>query len=141
MATGLALRRLRRVSMACSKSAPILSILLMKQIRGTPYLSACRHTFSDCGCTPCTASNTATAPSSTRSDRSTSAVKSTWPSGLRLRKRESSLLLLLHPVHDGRSFMHLADTVRLSRIKQDALRRRGLPGIDVGHDADVPATL
>jgi hypothetical protein len=37
--------------------------------------------------------------------------------------------------------MHLADTVRLSRIKQDALRRRGLPGIDVRHDADVPATL
>src|SRR5258707_14051457 len=32
--------------MACSKSAPILSILLMKQIRGTPYLSACRHTFA-----------------------------------------------------------------------------------------------
>jgi len=31
--------------------------------------------------------------------------------------------------------------VRLSRIKQDALRRRGFTGIDVGHDADVPATL
>ena len=29
------------------------SILLMKQIRGTSYLSACRHTVSDCGCTPC----------------------------------------------------------------------------------------
>ena len=54
---------------------------------------------------------------------------------------DAALLLLLHPVHDGRAFMHLADTVRLSRIKQDALRRRGLPGIDVGHDADVPATL
>jgi hypothetical protein len=37
--------------------------------------------------------------------------------------------------------MHLADTVRLSRIKQDALRRRGLPGIDVGHDADVSAAI
>ena len=35
-----AVQRLRRVSTACSKSAPILSILLMKQIRGTPYLSA-----------------------------------------------------------------------------------------------------
>ena len=59
----------------------------------------------------------------------------------RRRNRDAALLLLLHPVHDGRAFMHLADTVRLSRIKQDALRRRGLPGIDVGHDADVPATL
>src|SRR3989441_8919579 len=77
MATGRALRRLRMVSMACSKSAPILSILLMKQIRGTSYLSACRQTVSDCGSTPCTASNTAQAPSSTRSERSTSAVKST----------------------------------------------------------------
>src|SRR3989442_6683068 len=79
IATGRALRRLRMVSMACSKSAPILSILLMKQIRGTSYLSAWRHTVSDCGSTPCTASNTAQAPSSTRNERSTSAVKSTWP--------------------------------------------------------------
>src|SRR5207244_6521705 len=43
------------------------------------YLSAWRHTVSDCGSTPATESNTATAPSSTRSERSTSAVKSTWP--------------------------------------------------------------
>ena len=51
----------------------------MKAMRGTLYLSAWRHTVSDWGCTPATASNTATAPSSTRSERSTSAVKSTWP--------------------------------------------------------------
>ena len=62
-----------------SKSAPSRSILLMKQMRGTPYRSACRHTVSLCGSTPLTASNTAIAPSSTRSDRSTSMVKSTWP--------------------------------------------------------------
>jgi hypothetical protein len=37
--------------------------------------------------------------------------------------------------------VHLADAVRLSRIKQDALRRRGLTSIDVGHDADVPAAF
>ena len=61
------------------KSAPMRSILLTKQMRGTRYLSAWRHTVSDCGSTPATASNTATAPSSTRSERSTSAVKSTWP--------------------------------------------------------------
>jgi hypothetical protein len=39
--------------------------------RPTLYLSAWRHTVSDCGSTPLTASNTATAPSSTRSARST----------------------------------------------------------------------
>ena len=42
-------------------------------------MSAWRQTVSDWGSTPATASNTATAPSSTRSDRSTSTVKSTWP--------------------------------------------------------------
>ena len=61
------------------KSAPILSILFMKAIRGTLYLSAWRHTFSDCGSTPFCASNTPTAPSSTLSERSTSTVKSTCP--------------------------------------------------------------
>ena len=69
--------------MICSnvrlKSAPMRSILLTKQMRGTRYLSAWRHTVSDCGSTPATESNTATAPSRTRSERSTSAVKSTWP--------------------------------------------------------------
>ena len=48
-------------------------------MRGTPYLLAWRHTVSVCGSTPATPSNTATAPSRTRSDRSTSTVKSTWP--------------------------------------------------------------
>ena len=75
----LALSRSCMVSMECRKLAPTRSILLMKAMRGTLYLSAWRHTVSDCGCTPATASNTATAPSSTRSERSTSAVKSTWP--------------------------------------------------------------
>jgi hypothetical protein len=37
--------------------------------------------------------------------------------------------------------MHLSDTMRLSRVKQDTLGRSGLTRIDVGHDADVPATL
>jgi hypothetical protein len=35
----------------------------------------------------------------------------------------------------------LADAVRASCIEQDALRGRGLPGINVRHDADIPATL
>ena len=62
-----------------AKFAPIRSILLMKAMRGTRYLSAWRQTVSDCGSTPATASKTATAPSRTRSERSTSTVKSTWP--------------------------------------------------------------
>jgi len=61
------------------KSAPARSILLTKPIRGTAYFDACRHTVSDCGSTPPTAQNTPMAPSSTRRERSTSAVKSTWP--------------------------------------------------------------
>ena len=62
-----------------AKLAPMRSILLTKQMRGTWYLSACRHTVSVWGSTPATASKTAMAPSRTRSDRSTSTVKSTWP--------------------------------------------------------------
>ena len=61
------------------KSAPMRSILLTKAMRGTPYLSACRQTVSDWGSTPATEQNRAMAPSSTRSDRSTSIVKSTCP--------------------------------------------------------------
>ncbi len=61
------------------KSAPTRSILLMKAILGTLYLSACLHTVSDCGSTPPTAQNTATTPSKTLRALSTSIVKSTWP--------------------------------------------------------------
>ena len=77
--TGCAPRRSIIVWTEPSKLAPIRSILLMNAIRGTRYLSAWRQTVSDCGSTPATESNTATAPSSTRSERSTSTVKSTWP--------------------------------------------------------------
>src|SRR6185437_4304881 len=54
---------------------------------------------------------------------------------------DAALLLLLHPVHGGGAFMHFADPVRNAGIKKDALSRSGLAGIDVGHDADVPAAL
>ena len=61
------------------KSAPVRSSLLTKHIRGTEYLLAWRQTVIVCGSTPATPSNTATEPSSTRRERSTSAVKSTCP--------------------------------------------------------------
>ena len=77
--TGFAPRRSRIDCTAAKKFAPVRSILLMNAIRGTAYLLAWRQTVSDCGCTPATESNTATAPSSTRRLRSTSTVKSTCP--------------------------------------------------------------
>ncbi len=77
--TGLAPSLEIIISTQRSKSAPTRSILLTKAMRGTPYRSAWRQTVSDWGSTPETASKTATAPSRTRSERSTSAVKSTCP--------------------------------------------------------------
>ena len=49
----------------------------------------------------------------------------------------AALLLLDHPVHGGGAVVNLADLVGLARVVEDALRRGGLAGIDVGHDADV----
>jgi hypothetical protein len=37
--------------------------------------------------------------------------------------------------------MHFADAVRNARIEQNALGRRRLPGVDMRHDSDVPATI
>jgi hypothetical protein len=37
--------------------------------------------------------------------------------------------------------MHLADLVRNPGVEEDPLGGRRLPGIDVGHDADVPGTV
>jgi hypothetical protein len=37
--------------------------------------------------------------------------------------------------------MHFADAVGDAGVKQNALRRCGLPGVDVRHDSDVPATI
>src|SRR3546814_8714619 len=75
--TAYAPRRERSCPTTLSKLAPVRSILLTNARRGTLYLLAWRHTVSDCGCTPPTAHSTNTAPSSTRSERSTSIVKST----------------------------------------------------------------
>src|SRR6266513_2849602 len=100
------------------------SILFTKQMRGTPYLSARRQTVSDCGSTPATESNTAIAPSSTRSERSTSIVKSTWPG--------VSMMLIRWSFH--------AQVVAAGVIK-DPLGGRRFPGIDVRHDADVAIPL
>src|SRR5678816_2177654 len=56
--TGLPFSRSRMCPYDLKKVAPTRSILLMKASRGTRYLFAWRHTVSDCGCTPATASYT-----------------------------------------------------------------------------------
>ena len=50
---------------------------------------------------------------------------------------DTTLLLLLHPVHCSRAVVHLTDFVSQAGIKKDALRSSSLAGIDVGHDADI----
>ena len=51
--------------------------------------------------------------------------------------RDPSLLLLLHPVHRGGTFVHFAHFVQAARVIEDAFCGRRLTGIDVGHDADI----
>ncbi len=53
------------------------------------------------------------------------------------RDRDAALALLLHPVHRRGAFVHFADLVGHTRIKQDALGAGGLSGIDMRHDPDV----
>ena len=66
------------------EGAATMDWMEQEQERGITITSAAttctwRQTVSVCGSTPATASSTATAPSRTRRDRSTSTVKSTWP--------------------------------------------------------------
>ena len=147
--------RSRIIATQRGKSAPMRSILLTKQMRGTPYLSAWRHTVSDCGSTPATESNTATAPSSTRRraldlDREIDVagrVDDVDPvvlpeAGRRGRgDRDAAFLLLLHPVHRRGAFVHLADLVGAAGVIEDPLGGRRFAGIDVRHDADVAVPL
>jgi hypothetical protein len=51
--------------------------------------------------------------------------------------RDPALALLLHPVHRGGAFVHLARAMDAARIKEDALGQGSLAGVDMGHDADV----
>jgi len=55
--------------------------------------------------------------------------------------RDAALLLLLHPIHGRGAFMHLAHLVALAGVVEDPLGRRRLPGIDVGHDAEIAVVL
>ena len=57
------------------------------------------------------------------------------------RDRDAALLLLDHVVHDRGAFVHLADLVGAAGVVEDALGRRGLARVDVGHDPDVAGLL
>ena len=57
------------------------------------------------------------------------------------RDRDAALLLLLHPVHRGGALVDLAHLVGATGVVQDALGRRRLARVDVGHDPDVPGVL
>ena len=54
---------------------------------------------------------------------------------------DAALLLLLHPVHGGGALMDLAKLIGPAGVVEDALGRRRLAGIDVGHDADVAIAI
>jgi hypothetical protein len=53
----------------------------------------------------------------------------------------AALLLLLHPVHGGSAFMHLANPVRDSRIIKNTLGRRRLASVYMRHYPDIPGLL
>ena len=51
--------------------------------------------------------------------------------------RDAALLLLDHPVHGRGALVHLADLVVAAGVEEDALGRRRLARVDMGHDPDV----
>ena len=54
---------------------------------------------------------------------------------------DPALLLLDHPVHGRGALVDLAHPVDAPGVEEDALGRRGLARVDVGHDPDVPVPL
>ena len=54
---------------------------------------------------------------------------------------DAPFLLLDHPVHGGRSFVHLTDFIVDPRIVEDPLRRRGLSRVDMGHNTDIAGLI
>jgi hypothetical protein len=54
---------------------------------------------------------------------------------------DTTLLLLLHPVHGGGAVVHFTDLVVHTGVEQDALGRGGLASVDVRGDTDVAVAL
>ena len=55
--------------------------------------------------------------------------------------RDAAFLFLFHPVHNGGTIVNFTDLVRDTGVKEHALGRRRLTGIDMRHDADVAIPL
>ncbi len=55
----------------------------------------------------------------------------------RRRDRDTTLLLLLHPVHGRFTFVHFTDLVLLSGVEKHALRTRRFTGVNVCDDPEV----
>ena len=55
--------------------------------------------------------------------------------------RNTTFLLLLHPIHGRRAIMHLTDLMRLTGIIEHAFGRRRFTRIDMRHDADIACLL
>src|SRR5690606_25099973 len=54
---------------------------------------------------------------------------------------DPALLLLLHPVHGGRTFVGFAQLVVHTGVEQDALGSGRFPGVDVSRDTDIAVAL
>ncbi len=54
---------------------------------------------------------------------------------------DAALLLLLHPIHRRRAFMHFADFMALAGIIEDTFRRRRFTGVNMRHNAEVTVVL
>ena len=54
---------------------------------------------------------------------------------------DAAFALLLHPVGRGGTVVHFPDLVDHPRVEEDALGERGLPGVDVRRNPDVPRPL
>src|SRR5579862_6069604 len=131
--TGWAPRRWRMVRTTWSKSAPMRSILLTKQIRGTRYRFRLRlhdrHAIENANRSVQHAQRTLHFHRKVHVTRSINNIDAillvvTRPRsrGRRGRNRNAAFALLLHPVHGGRAFIHRTDLVSHTRIEQDAFR-------------------
>ena len=144
----------RRSEIACrtrSSPAPGRSILFTKISVGMRSRCSARIRMRVCGCTPSTAEITSTAPSSTLSTRSTSAMKSGWP-GVSIRltvtssiandddrrlDRDAALALERQRVGLRRAVVDAADLVDDTGGVEQPLGERRLTGVYMRQDPQV----
>jgi hypothetical protein len=53
----------------------------------------------------------------------------------------TTLLLLLHPIHGGSAIMHLTNFMGTTSVIEDTLGSCGLSSIDVSHDANITVSF